>query len=694
MTLTRIIIILNILFASLSVQAQELPFTIDAKTFSYSEDGNRFIAEGEVYVFSDTQSLKADKLIYDKLKDKIYAIGDVVIIDESSNVTYTKNIELTGDFKSGVAKHIIVMFGGGTGMLQSSKAVKVDESKLNLFNADYSSCPLEGGQSRAWSIKAEKISYNSAKEYIIYRNAVFKIKDIPVMYLPMFYHSTNLTKPVTGFLNPSLSSSSADGFGFRAGFFWAINQNQDATFRLQYLGERGSILGAEHRYVGEKLNTDIRVEGLEDKKYNKHARGLLSANVEYVFEEGKRAGFNAKVTSDEDYLDEFKDVTDSYTSSTLYAEDAGKDYYIGASSRYFMDMRSDIDDAKLAQPVARVQLEKVLKTDDNGGQFKMNSDILSLTRRTGQDMNRISSKAEYTKPVYTKDGSLFEFNTSLRGNYYTFNKNTATSSDETDSMILPEASILWDKPFASNNFNHVITPKLMFITSPNLNYNDTPNEDSTSFELDATNLFETNRFSGLDRFETGTRVVYGVDTKYGSAETLNLQAFLGQSYNFSQKEENITDDTKSNNKNSDWVGFIKVNPNENIQAATNFRLGSDTFSTQRIDSSLKLSKKSKFADSLDLERDYITLVHSFLKDDSEEINLYGYYNLNEDVALKARIQRNMYENITLTQELEAIYQSCCYNLSFKVRKKQSDDDDTENSIDFLFNFSILPSGRK
>ena len=514
------------------------------------------------------------------------------------------------------------------------------------------------------------------------------------MYMPMFYHSTNKTKPTSGFLSPGLSSSSSDGFGFKTGFFWAIDEKQDATFRLRYLGKRGTIYGAEHRYQGTNFSSDVRIEGLEDEEEDKHARGMLTAQAEYVFEKGRRAGFNSTLTSDEEYLDEFKSISDSHRSTTLYAEDASEKHYLGVSSRYFIDMRDDIDDETLAQPVGRLQAERLFDIDERGGQFKVSSDLLTLVRQSGQDTNRAIAKAEYIKPFYTPDGSLFEFNASVRGDYYSFNRDTADSSTETESRVLPEAAISWEKPFVSPGFKHIVTPKLMFITSPDQDFEDTPNEDSTSFELDATNLFEMNRFSGYDRVETGSRLVYGIDTKYGTASDLNLQAFLGQSYNFTDKEEDITADTTSNNKNSDWVGFIRIKPNDNFSGGTSFRLDSDTFSAQRVDSYVTFSKVSEYEDNFKLEKDYIRFVHSFLKDDSEEINMYANYNIDEDLALKGRIQRNMYENITLTQEIEALYKSCCYNLSFKVRKTQSEDTGEESSLDFLFNFGILPTGRE
>jgi LPS-assembly protein len=689
LTTASLVLNLNVAFAQEDLGE---PIDIKADKFTYSKNGEELIAEGQVKVVAKEGTLYADKLVFNQTADKIYAIGNVKFIDYKNNTTLSDKLELTGDFKKGLADHIMMMFSDSTGILTSKKAVKINETRLNLYDAEYTACEVDEDSILPWELTADKVAYDSEEESITYTNAVLDIFNIPVLYTPIFHHSTNSKKPVTGFLNLGLASSNSDGFGLKSGYFWSIDEQNDATLRFKYLGKRGILLGAEHRYVGENFDSDIRLEGIEDSSEENKLKGFLSAEGEYVFEAGQRAGFNLKLPSDEDYLETFRDDSDAYTKSTIYAEKATQDSYLGLSSRYFVDMRDDVDDETLAQPVARVQAEKVIKTDETNGQLKLNLDVLSLQRQSGKDTNRIISKAEYIKPFYTPDGSLFEFAGNVRADYYQFNEDVDGGDDKTESRFLPELSVSWEKPFISPSFKHIVSPKLMFITSPDKNFAEIPNEDSTSFELDATNLFDTNRFSGWDKVETGNRLVYGFDTKYGKASNLKFHGFLGQSYNFSDKEENISDDTSANNKNSDWVGFARFEPNDYLAFGTNFRLDSSSFASQRVDSYAIISKKSEHEQNYDLEKDYIKFAHSFLKEDSEEANIYGYYNLDENVALRARIQRNMFENMTLKQELETIYHSGCYNLSFKVRKTQSTSDPA--SLDFIFNFAILPTGRK
>ena len=56
-----------------------------------------------------------------------------------------------------------------------------------------------------------------------------------------------------------------------------------------------------------------------------------------------------------------------------------------------------------------------------------------------------------------------------------------------------------------------------------------PNEDSTIFELDDTNLFQSNRFNGIDRTDTGYRIVYGFNNTLLFSQTKEHFFFLGQS---------------------------------------------------------------------------------------------------------------------------------------------------------------------
>ena len=84
---------------------------------------------------------------------------------------------------------------------------------------------------------------------------------------------------------------------------------------------------------------------------------------------------------------------------------------------------------------------------------------------------------------------------------------------DTTARFLPQLAVEWRYPLISRlgSIRQLIEPIVQGVISPDggNSYN-IPNEDSRDLEFDHTNLFSTNRFTGLDRVETGRRINYGV----------------------------------------------------------------------------------------------------------------------------------------------------------------------------------------
>lgn len=73
----------------------------------------------------------------------------------------------------------------------------------------------------------------------IARHAIFTLKGVPILYLPVFYRPLGKNDRQSGFLTPNIGNSSLYGFMLGAGYYWAINRSYDATYRIQDFTERG-----------------------------------------------------------------------------------------------------------------------------------------------------------------------------------------------------------------------------------------------------------------------------------------------------------------------------------------------------------------------------------------------------------------------------------------------------------------------
>jgi LPS-assembly protein len=70
-------------------------------------------------------------------------------------------------------------------------------------------------------------------EKAISRNSVFLLRNMPLFFTPVFYHSLQQNPRKSGFLVPNLVPRSQRGFMVGLGYYWAINRNYDVTYRFQ-----------------------------------------------------------------------------------------------------------------------------------------------------------------------------------------------------------------------------------------------------------------------------------------------------------------------------------------------------------------------------------------------------------------------------------------------------------------------------
>ncbi len=108
--------------------------------------------------------------------------------------------------------------------------------------------------------------------------------------------------------------------------------------------------------------------------------------------------------------------------------------------------------------------------------------------------------------------------------------------------------------------HHVIEPIAQVVASPSgLNPGKIPNEDCRFSEMDDLNLFYMERMNGLDRTDTGQRVVYGINTGLYGTRNRRMTLFLGQSYRLNERRVDLIGDKKHA---SDYVTRVQCVPIE------------------------------------------------------------------------------------------------------------------------------------
>lgn len=148
---------------------------------------------------------------------------------------------------------------------------KLGPRKYQIYDGGFTSCVQPTPR---WELRTGNVRLN-LDEYAIARNAVLRVKGVPLMYLPLIYYPIQQDDRATGFLLPTYGSSTLRGQALSNAFFWAIGRSQDATFFHDWFTKTGQGFGTEYRYVaGGESNGNVRYYRL-----NQHATQYTRDNT-------------------------------------------------------------------------------------------------------------------------------------------------------------------------------------------------------------------------------------------------------------------------------------------------------------------------------------------------------------------------------------------------------------------------------
>ena len=116
-----------------------------------------------------------------------------------------------------------------------------------------------------WEMTAGSVTLTLDKRAVL-TNAVLKVKDVPLFYVPALYYPINKEDRSTGFLLPIYGTSLIRGQTISNAFFWAIDRSQDLTLMHDWFSKTGQGYGGEYRYVASSAsNGQLRIYRLDER---------------------------------------------------------------------------------------------------------------------------------------------------------------------------------------------------------------------------------------------------------------------------------------------------------------------------------------------------------------------------------------------------------------------------------------------
>lgn len=138
---------------------------------------------------------------------------------------------------------------------------KVGADKYRINKGGFTTCVQPTPR---WEIVSGRATVN-LNDYVVMRNAVVRVKNVPVFYLPVLYYPIQEDDRATGILLPTYSTSTYSGSSISNGFFWAINRSQDLTVFHDWFFSGSTGVGTEYRYLfGPTARGNLRAYSLNE----------------------------------------------------------------------------------------------------------------------------------------------------------------------------------------------------------------------------------------------------------------------------------------------------------------------------------------------------------------------------------------------------------------------------------------------
>tara|TARA_Y100000588_G_scaffold226553_1_gene240394 strand:- start:1014 stop:3287 length:2274 start_codon:yes stop_codon:yes gene_type:complete len=585
---------------------------LEADSISYDEEMLEVVATGDVSISMGDSTVLADKVTYNRRADQVSAIGNVVLLSPDGNVTFSQAMDLTGDLKSGTIEAIKILFVDGSRLAANGgKMTRNGRSEVN--KAVYSPCAIcanSESKKPLWQIKAVNVVHDKSLRRIFYKDAILEVFGLPVMYVPFFTHPDPSVERKTGFLAPSAISNSLLGLSYKQPFFFNIADNEDATIAPIFSSSVGIVLTGEYRRVmangslelsgsavraGKVVGTEPEVaRGVEETRGHLFAKGVYSLGNSWL------AGMDVKRSSDHYYLGNFGfspvyDDTDivsryrgqSHLTSQVFLERVAGRNYTNVAAVAFQSLNPAIGSRGLPYLLPVGTFSYRGQPGASGDYWLFDANLRLLGREEGTQSKRLIVKGGWRIPYTSAYGAKYFFNLGLRADGYHLSdfpesRQPGATTDGFESRLLPEIHVDWRLPLARpvGSGLLIVEPISQVVWRPNGgDSNKIPNEDSLAFEFDDLNLLSVDRFPGLDRYEGGGRLNYGLRSEINSTFLPDSEMLVGQVLR-ARVDETYSDGTGLNQKLSDFVGRFTIAPSRLISLVHRFRLDRSNLATR------------------------------------------------------------------------------------------------------------------
>ena len=573
-----------------------------------------------------------------------------------------------------------------------AKSVKKDHNISSVEKGVFTTCK-KNDDCPPWTIYADKIEHNSDTKMIAYKNALLKIYDVPVIYLPNFSHPDPTVRRQSGFLNPYISDTKNLGSSITIPYYFVISDNKDFTLSPKLYADDKLVLQNEYRQKNKNsdhiLDFSFNSANFFDSK--KETKSHFFANSKFYPEisnlKDVRIISNFEKVSNDSYL-----KLHNFNSELI--EDTGLlNSYLsiyGSRNNSNFDVSLEVYE-NLSKPKSD-RYEFVYPNYSISNNFNYQNKFIENINFTS-----FGHQKKYNTNIYegiiTND-ILISTNeninqTGIKNNFEAFFKNVNSDGNNSDKFknefnqsFFALVRMNNEYPLTKENNEHEfnLIPKLNLMYSPNKSKN-IANENKT---INIDNIYSLNRLGVDDTIEGGLSSTIGFD--YKKLNKNNLKEVFGLSLATVIRVEENFDLPKVSSigqKNSDLFGKINIEPSNNFNVKYDFSVDNnlDKLNQNLLSSEFKVNN---FITKFEFSND------NRLVKKEKHISNTTEITLSNNGLIGFDIKKDKITNATEFYNIYYSYFNDCLEASIKFGKDFYYDKDINPEKKLEFTLTIIP----
>jgi LPS-assembly protein len=671
-----------------------------ADSVSISGD-TRLIADGDVQVIYQGQTLRATRIIYDRTLDRLVIEGPLTLNNGEGSFILASQADLSADLTEGVLTSARLVLNNQL-QLAAKQIFRVEGRYTELDSTVASSCQVcADNPTPLWEIRAKRVVHDQVEQQLYFENATLRLGGIPVFYLPRLRMPDPTLDRTSGFLTPTITANSNLGTGLVIPYFLTLGPSRDVTIAPAFTTDGSRTLGLRFRqalsYGGFEAEGALTKDNLRPGEF----RGFLFGEGSFALPKDFTLWVQLQQVSDPAYLLDYGISDIDRLNSSVEASRTRRNEYLSASLVMFESLREGEINANLPSLQGELLLHRRFSGGPLGGQADLVFETHSHRRESsepldldgdgqadGRDLSRISLQLNWQRGWVTSAGIVGLVMGEGNADAYDIRQDAIYAGQTTRLSGAAAVELRW--PWVSSGqggASQVIEPVVQVVMSGQTDAN-LPNEDSALVEFDEGNLFSLNRFSGADVREDGFRTNLGVSWTRYDPLGWTLGATLGRVIRAEDLDQ-FGPSSGLDGALSDWLIAVQLGL-ANDALFTNRLIMDDDFGFSKAEMRVDVTRE-KYG----LSSSYIVAVADKRENrpfDTSELFFDGSYDLTENWVGKAAGRYDFVADRAGSAGIGLEFRNECLAVDLSLSRRFTSSTNVKPTTDFGLKFDLLGFG--